>query len=87
VSQQLQLFPESREERLEREVESLRKDLSTLRRGLFARHSELSKKYQETIYEFEMLKGAICKSKSLNTTLQNQVEPNLKDLFMYSYRN
>lgn len=60
--QQLTLFPETREERLEREVLSLKKELSVIRRGLFARHGELQKKYDHTIHEFEMLKGAICRS-------------------------
>jgi hypothetical protein len=54
-------LPENYEDRLERELSELRKEMGNLRRGLFARHSELEKKYQETFFELELLKSSIAK--------------------------
>lgn len=58
---QLTLFEETKEELLEREIISLRKEMGNIRRGIFARHSELARKYQETYFELETLKASIAK--------------------------
>ncbi len=55
------LLHETKEEKLERELSEVRDDLSKIRRGLFARHSELERKYQETYFELELLKSSIAK--------------------------
>lgn len=58
---QLLLFEESKEEELERLLHHLEKQMSNLRRGLFARNSELVKMYLENKYELETLKREMCK--------------------------
>ena len=57
----LMLLPETREQLLERELYEVRKEVSNLRRGLFSRHSELEKKYQQVFFELEILKESIAK--------------------------
>lgn len=59
--EQLLLFQESREDRLEKEVKSLREQSEKVRKKLFAENGELKRKYTELYYEYEMLKIAICK--------------------------
>ena len=86
----LLLFKETPEERFERQLSEVKKELGNVRRGIFARHSELEKKYQETYFELETLKASIAKqdydiwkSKSLNSTqLKNKKEDSL-DLFTF----
>lgn len=58
---QLVLYQETKEEQMEREIHCLKQDMGNLRRGLFARHSSLEKKYQETYFELELLKSSIAK--------------------------
>ena len=90
---QLMLIPETKEEQLEREVIALKKEIGNVRRGLFARHSELQKKYDQTIHEFDVLKMAIAKgdkkcrkkSRSLSSTLLRLPGETPKDLFTYTY--
>ena len=55
------LLHESKEEQLQRELDEVRQSIATVRRGLFARHSELERKYQETYFELELLKSSIAK--------------------------
>ena len=84
----LLLGMESREDRLERQLEEMKKELSNVRRGLFARHSELERKYQETFFELELLKESIAKqdikiwkSKSSNFIPIKKKSDCLRDLF------
>jgi len=56
---QLLLWEETREEQLENELRSLKKDITNIRKGLFARHSELAKKYTDLLFEMETLKMAM----------------------------
>jgi len=91
MSSQNLLIHESHTDRLERELQEMKRELSNVRRGLFARHSELEKKYQETYFELELLKSSIAKqdvkiwtSRSSNfiPTKKNQKETDLSpDLF------
>ena len=60
TEQQLILFNDDPMAQLRFELDNTKKQLDNLRRGLFARHSELAKKYMETAYELEMLKSQIC---------------------------
>lgn len=60
-AQQLMLFEETKEEELERLLHHLEKQVTNLRRGLFARNSELVKMYLENKYELETLKRDMCK--------------------------
>ena len=64
MEQQLILFNDNPMEQMKYEVDDLKKQLSNLRKGLFARHSDLAKKYMENAYELEMLKSQICQSKT-----------------------
>lgn len=57
--EQLMLFYEPTEQRLEREVDLLRKEVGKVRRGSYARLAELTKCYMETRYELETLKKAM----------------------------
>lgn len=60
-AQQLMLFEETKEDELERLLHHLEKQVTNLRRGLFARNSELVKMYLENKYELETLKRDMCK--------------------------
>lgn len=55
------LLHETESETLKRKVSEIEQDFGKLRRGLFARHSELERKYQETYFELELLKSSIAK--------------------------
>jgi len=57
--EQLMLWYEPTEQRLEREVDLLRKEVGKVRRSAFARTAELTKAYLETRYELETLKKAM----------------------------
>ncbi len=59
---QLLLFPETKEEELERRLEDLKRQTDKMRKALFARHGELMKLYLEQRHELETLKEAICKN-------------------------
>jgi len=60
---QLELFPASTRD-LEFKIEKVRATTESTRRGLFARHAELRKMYDELKYEFDSLKMALCKRDS-----------------------
>lgn len=60
--EQLLLFPETREDKLEREMADLKKSCEKVRKGQFAKIGELTKMYYETKYELETLKEAICRT-------------------------
>ena len=86
----LMLFQETHEAFLERQFSELKKEIGNVRRGLFARHSELEKKYQDTFFELELLKSSIAKqdikiwqrSKSEVSTTSGKAKRNSPDLFM-----
>ena len=82
------LIPETNEERLERQIKEMKQELSNIRRGIFARHSELEKKYRETYFELELLKSSIAKqdmniwtSKLSNSTKSQKRKDDSPDLF------
>lgn len=88
---ELLLFQESKEEKLEREISDLRKELGNIRRGLFARHSELERKYQETYFELETLKSSIARqdisiwtSRSSISTQSKKKQESSQELFMFT---
>jgi len=58
--EQLLLFQETKEERLEKEIRNLRDSLEKVRKGQFAKIGELTRMYQETRHELETLKVAMC---------------------------
>ncbi len=87
----LLLFQETKEEILERELKEARKEITNVRKGLFARHSELEKKYQSLFFEFETLKESIAKqeksiwtSKSSSSIPSKKTEIHSPDLFTYT---
>ena len=59
--EQLELFEESIEEKVERKIRSLEDKFEKVRRTLYARQSELIKKCEEQSYEIEILKSALCR--------------------------
>ncbi len=59
--QQMALFADPKEDRLEREVENLRAQLERNRKSLHAKNGELMKLYLEQKRELEILKSAICR--------------------------
>lgn len=63
---QLELFPETKEERNSREIEELRRYCDKLRKSLHARHGGLEKSYSELKNELEQLKASICKNQKIN---------------------
>ncbi len=61
---QLDLFQEySEDEELRREVKKLHESSEKVRRGIFARHNELSKLYLELNYRLEIIERNICQGK------------------------
>ena len=60
--EQLTLWSESREEKLEREMKELRESHEKVRKGQFAKISQLAKMYSQLEHEFEILKQSICRS-------------------------
>jgi hypothetical protein len=61
---QLDLFKEQDDIELYREeIRSLTKSQDKLRKAMFARHGELSKKYLELNDRFEVLERVLCKGK------------------------
>ena len=61
--EQLTLFAESREERLEREVIALRSQCDKVRKSQYAKISEVKKIVTELQYELDALKTAICRTR------------------------
>lgn len=61
--EQLSWIPETREDKLEKELERLKEKSEKMRKALFARHGSLNKAYDDLKYEFEMLKEAMVKIK------------------------
>ena len=59
---QLQLIPETIEKTIERETQELQSQITTLRKALFARHSEISKQMLEIKNEFDVLRSALCRA-------------------------
>lgn len=64
MAQQLLLFPETEEEKIQREFQELKKSCDKVRKAMFARHGELTKMYLQLHHEFETLKASICKEKA-----------------------
>jgi hypothetical protein len=60
---QLTFIEESREERLEREVNALKEQIEKIRKGQYAKIGKLSKMYQEIKQEHEDFKASICQGK------------------------
>ena len=88
--QQLSLIPESDIERLTREVMSLTKQVSDLRKGVFKRHGELQKKCDDTVHELNAFKSTIG-SYSCNLPLSNSTQSPKKpvqsgDLFTFELK-
>ena len=59
--QQLLMFPESREEKLEREVMKLQEQHDKVRKSQFAKIGEIKKMCDETRHELDTLRQAICR--------------------------
>lgn len=62
MAEQLLLIPLSPEKKMETEFLELKCSTEKVRRGLFAKHSELKKNYDELRYEFELLKRDLCRN-------------------------
>lgn len=58
---QLLLFEESKEKKLEREVQKLREQSEKVRKSLFAKYGHLYKLYLDQKYEMDTLKEAMCR--------------------------
>jgi len=61
--EQLSLFEESKEEKLQREMKTLQDKFEKFRRTMFAREAEFKKMYHELKHEYEWLKLSLCKGK------------------------
>lgn len=59
--EQLELFEESFEEKLERKVKCVEEKFDKVRKSLYAKQSELLKLCEEQKYELEILKSALCR--------------------------
>ncbi len=62
---QLDLFEEPKHLRLEREIEHLKGQYEKIRKGQFAKISEIKKMYTELYWDFENLKRAMCSKAEL----------------------
>ena len=63
---QLQLFPETPEERNAREIAELRSHCDKLRKSLHAKNGSLAKAYGELRVELDQLKSSICRYEKIN---------------------
>ncbi len=59
--EQLYLFQDNSIDRLEREVRNLREQSEKVRKGQYAKIGHLTKLYEDTRHEIDILKEAICK--------------------------
>jgi uncharacterized membrane-anchored protein YhcB (DUF1043 family) len=59
--QQLELFPNTKDEQFQ--IEEMRQQIDKTRRALFRELSESRKLYQELAHEFQILKLNICKGR------------------------
>lgn len=60
MSYQLDLFEKDTDEKILRnDIDAIKKELGNVRRGIFARHNELSKMFLELKAEIEKLKESI----------------------------
>jgi SMC interacting uncharacterized protein involved in chromosome segregation len=57
MSMQLELFPETETERLARELADLKVEMGRLRKGIFARHTELERFYNELDEQMQEIKN------------------------------
>lgn len=64
MTEQLMLFQESQEEKLERRMKDLEDKLDKMRKALFSKNANLNKMWQETLYDLETLKAAMCRTKT-----------------------
>lgn len=62
---QLQLFPETAEQKHSREIAELRHSGDKLRKSLHAKNGQLAKAYLELKNEFDQLKQSICRSQTI----------------------
>ena len=63
IIEQLPLFPETMEERLERQIEEMKAQSDKVRKSQFAKISYLLKTLEETRHDLDTLKQALCRSK------------------------
>ena len=62
---QLQLFPESDQEKNAREIAELRSSCDKLRKSLHAKHGGLAKAYDQLKWELDQLKRSICRHEKI----------------------
>lgn len=58
---QLEILPETLEEKFERKIKSIEEKFEKVRRSLYARNSELIKQYDQQKQDIEVLKSALCR--------------------------
>jgi hypothetical protein len=63
---QLELFDKPLDIENREMVDKMHKELTNTRKGMFARHQELTKMYVELRYEFETMKQAICLNRPIS---------------------
>lgn len=61
MSEQLLLFPDPVEERVERQYNRLEQRMEQMRKSQYARLGEMKRLLEENRHEIETLKAAICK--------------------------
>ena len=62
---QLELFPETPEQKNAREIAELKRHCEKLRKSLYARNGDLAKAYGELRLELDQLKQSICKYETI----------------------
>lgn len=62
MSEQLLLFEEPLEYKLLREIKELKESVSKVRKGQFAKISDLTKMYKELYEDLEIIKAGLCKN-------------------------
>jgi len=65
MNEQLFLFEQTREERLENDLKILKQKYDTLRKSAHAKISAINKMATDTKYELDILKAAICRGETL----------------------
>lgn len=69
MAEQLLLFPETPEERVNREIKAFKEHIDKVRKSQYAEISTLKKHCAELKHELETLKRAMCQSNSLEPDL------------------
>ncbi len=71
--EQLFLFQESKDEKLQREMQNLKDQCERIRKSQYAKIGRLNKLYDEIKYELDTFKSVICNDKHTSMPIQSMI--------------